>query len=322
MTTQLDVAAYAASLVNWSELGHVYVFGNGKGGVGKTTLTCNIGGLAALDGLRTLIIDLNVQGNAAEDLGYVDTAIDDQGQGLLTAFTLQQPLKPVRDIRPNLDIVPGGKLLRRVPGVIGAPTRATERVEAVLSLARILQPIAGEYDLVLIDAPPENEHMMQLALGAARFVAVPVKSDKSSRKKGLQALATDYQAMREYNPYMVLVGVILFATGSQATAIRTKVRNDVTETLGGAAPIFDNFIRHAEAVAVDARERGQLVYELEAAASQNPEFWKVRAGLADASQVVARTSSSVSEDFAVVARELFSRAGGLQQELIAGGIWP
>lgn len=320
--TALDIAAYSASLVNWSELGHVYCFGNGKGGVGKTTCTCNIGGLAAADGLRVLLVDLNVQGNVAEDLGYVDTDADDEGKGLLTAITLQEAVKPIRNVRPNLDVVPGGKLLRRVPGIIGSPINDKERASAVLTLARILQPIAGEYDLILIDAPPENEHMMQLALGAARWVVVPVKSDKSSRKKGLRALATDYQAMRTYNPYMTLLGVILFATGVNSTVIRKKVREDVEATLGGAAPIFENVIRHAEAVAVDARERGKLVYELEAAASQNPAFWKIRAGLADASQVVAKTSASVSEDFAVVARELFTRAGMLQNEMIEEGVWP
>ncbi|MET7760304.1 ParA family protein [Streptomyces sp. NPDC005389] len=322
MATPLDIAAYSASLVNWSELGHVYCFGNGKGGVGKTTCTCNIGGLAAADGLRVLIVDLNVQGNVAEELGYAETELDDEGKGLLTAITLQEAVKPIRNVRPNLDVVPGGRLLRRVPGIIGSPINDQERAAAVLTLARILQPVAKEYDLILIDSPPENEHMMQLALGAARWVVVPVKSDKSSRKKGLKALATDYAAMRQYNPYVTLLGAILFATGANATAIRKTVRDDVEATLGGAAPIFDNVIRFAEAVAVAARDRGKLVYELEAAASENPAFWKIRAGLADASQVVSKTSASVSEDFAVVARELFTRAATVQNEMIQEGVWP
>ncbi|CAM5445424.1 hypothetical protein SALBM311S_02818 [Streptomyces alboniger] len=106
MATPLDIAAYSASLVNWSELGHVYCFGNGKGGVGKTTCTCNIGGLAAADGLRVLIVDLNVQGNVAEELGYAETELDDEGKGLLTAITLQEAVKPIRNVRPNLDVVP------------------------------------------------------------------------------------------------------------------------------------------------------------------------------------------------------------------------
>lgn len=64
------------------------------------------------------------------------------------------------------------------------------------------------------------------------------------------------------------------------------------------------------------------MYELEAAASENPAFWKIRAGLADASQVVSKTSASVSEDFAVVARELFTRAATVQNEMIQEGVWP
>ncbi|OKI50357.1 ParA family protein [Streptomyces sp. MJM1172] len=322
MTTPLDIAAYAASLVNWSELGHVYLFANGKGGVGKTTITTNIGGLAAADGLRVLIVDLNVQGNVAEDLGYVDTDADDEGKGLLAAVALGHAVTPIRNVRPNLDVVPGGQYLRRVPGVIGSPIDDMERAKAVLTLARILEPVADQYDLILIDSPPENEAMMQLALGASRFITVPVKSDVSSRKKGLRALAKDYKAMRTYNPYMTLLGAVLFATGTNATAIRKKVRADVEATLGGAAPIFDNVIRHAEAVAVDARERGKLAYELEAAVSENPAFWQIRAGLADQKSVVTKTSASVSEDFAALARELFSRAAATQQDLVAEGVWP
>ncbi len=55
---------------------------NGKGGVGKTSLTANLAGLAALSGWRVLAVDLDPQGNLGRDLGYLGDA--DDGQTLAT----------------------------------------------------------------------------------------------------------------------------------------------------------------------------------------------------------------------------------------------
>ena len=76
----------------------------GKGGVGKTSVTSNIGGLAALAGLRTLIIDLDPQGNMARDLGMEPN----NGQQLLSALVSGSDLPVVINVRDKLDVVPGG----------------------------------------------------------------------------------------------------------------------------------------------------------------------------------------------------------------------
>ena len=60
---------------------------NGKGGVLKTTVTANIGGMLANNGYRVLLVDLDPQGNLAEDLGYTDDDRDDTGRALAQALT-------------------------------------------------------------------------------------------------------------------------------------------------------------------------------------------------------------------------------------------
>ena len=83
-------------------------FANGKGGVGKTSVTANVAGIAALSGWRVLTIDLDPQGNLGNDLGYLQSGESDQGAGLMAAIRDDKKLKPLRDVRPGLDSVPGG----------------------------------------------------------------------------------------------------------------------------------------------------------------------------------------------------------------------
>jgi len=308
--------------VDWHRLGHVYVFANGKGGVGKTTSACHIAGLAAADGLRVLLLDLNGQGNVAEDFGYTGTSIDDQGRGLLTALVGGSPLTPVQGVRPNLDVVPGGEHVRRIAPLLYSQLQDPKTGEpAVLALARCLMPIADRYDVVLIDSPPENPPLVQLALAAARFVLVPMKSDNGSRK-GLREIARDFSLVRRLNPYLMLLGVFVFASGTSATRIRAQVHANVEKDLDGAAHMFTTVIRHSEAVAVQVRERGLLAHELELQAATGPKSFDVAAGRADRSQLITATSASVAGDYAALAREIFARAAEVRAQAEEGGVWP
>ena len=84
---------------------------NGKGGALKTSLVANMGALAAAAGYRTLLVDLDPQGNLGLDLGYYEQG--DRGAGLLDAMAPRQtPLLILRGVRPNLDVVPGGPELK------------------------------------------------------------------------------------------------------------------------------------------------------------------------------------------------------------------
>ncbi|MBP5926792.1 ParA family protein, partial [Streptomyces sp. LBUM 1483] len=80
--------------INWDALRHTYVIANGKGGVGKTTLASNLAGLVAADGASVLLIDVNGQGNVGRDLGYRNTATDDEGEAFYDALRTGAPLKP------------------------------------------------------------------------------------------------------------------------------------------------------------------------------------------------------------------------------------
>ena len=81
---------------------------NGKGGVLKTTLVANLGGMLAASGYRVLIVDLDPQGNLAEDLGYTEDERNDEGQALAAALMFGTQPQLLEGARENLDVLMGG----------------------------------------------------------------------------------------------------------------------------------------------------------------------------------------------------------------------
>ena len=301
-------------VIDRESLSRVVTTGNGKGGVGKTTLAANTAGLAAADDTAVLLIDLNGQGNVGRELGYREGPLDDDGQALADAVADGAALRPITSVRPNLDVCVGGAAVGHLPAILANRYQFQAERQALM-LALSLQQVAGNYDLVVIDSPPENPPLQQLALAAARWLVVPVKSDKASIEDGLGGIARQFALVRKkVNPSLGLLGVVLFGSGSSSTAIRRDVRRDVERVLGEGAPMFTSVIRHSEAVSRQSRERGLLVHELEQAAASNPAFWQLRTGEASREQVVSTTSASVAEDLAGLTREMFSRIAVLEAD--------
>lgn len=272
---------------------------NGKGGVGKTSTVANVGGLLALSGYRVLLVDLDPQGNLAEDLGY--TATSDNGAALARAVQYGETVQPVQGVRSNLDVCPAGEHLEDLAAAITARVRR-EGVAGNLSLATSLEGVAGNYDLVLIDCPPGDAVLQSLALGAARWVLIPTKTDASSRK-GLREVARRFTEARTTNPALRLLGVVLFDVGAGASRIRARAQELVEADLGGAAPVLCSTIRHVEAAAADARERGELAHEMEVSAANAPKWWERLRG-AENGPVIARSATSLAADYHSLAQEL------------------
>jgi chromosome partitioning protein len=309
--------------IDWARLGHVYMVGNGKGGVGKTTTSAHLAALVASDGARTLLIDINGQGNCAQLLGFANTERDDKGRSLFSAITAGAPLTPTRNVRPNLDVVPGGQYVRRIASVLSAEMATQDDARRVhLSLAERLQTVAGDYRVIIIDTPPENPLLSNIALCAARFVVVPMRTDDYSRR-GLRDIAADIRGMREHNPYLMLLAVFAFGSGTGSKKIRREMAKNVAEDLGQSSDtLLESFVRHAESVASEMVKYGLLAYELEQEIENNPKYWEVRKGSAKNTPTVSETSRLVAEDFANLAAEILKRAATKRSQMIEQGDWP
>ncbi|NHB86180.1 ParA family protein [Tessaracoccus sp. HDW20] len=281
--------------------------------MGKTSLTANLAGEFAREGSRVLVVDLDISGNLKLDLGLVDHAGDDAGQGIVEAIVDEKPLHIVREVRPGIDWVPGGPRLNWLlpmtygagPGIpAGSVGEGWRR-----ALGRAVE--AGDYDMVLVDTPPGNRELQQMALTAARWILVPMKSDPASWE-GLQVLGPLVGHARRDNPELAWLGMALF--GHQSTA--TRVRQNVLDNLAdehSSIHLLNTSIRSSEKTAQECRLRGLLVRELVDQAASNPSerFKALRARRSDPTVAIPeslpQSSTSMAGDYAELAAEVAAR---------------
>lgn len=313
-----------------ASLTRVVAFINGKGGAGKTSLTANVGGELADRGLKVLLMDCDLSGNLSLDLGYQGHADNDNGKSIVKAVMAGAPLKVIKNVRPNLDVVPGGRALQMVQK-LAEDEALSQSVEGgsvgrafAAALARTV--VEGEYDIVLIDGPPGNPELQEMVLTASRYVVVPTKSDPAGWG-GLKGVGPLVKKVREVNPFLTYLGIVLFGHGIGATRVMQNTKAALSE-VSGTIPFFDSFIRHSEATAQDTRVRGQLARELSRDAKtlsrERSKALKRAADLKtqreetgdDLSNVledvpvlssVAGVSGDVADDYAGVGRELVKR---------------
>jgi cellulose biosynthesis protein BcsQ len=139
---------------------------NIKGGVGKTAAAVNLAYLAARDGRRTLLWDLDPQG-AASFLLRIRPRVKGGGKALIRGKrSLSEAVKPTEFDR--LDLIPGDFTYRNLDLALDAAKKPTQRI------ARLLGPLAGDYDLAILDCPPGISLASENVVHAAGTLLVPL----------------------------------------------------------------------------------------------------------------------------------------------------
>ncbi|TAL46409.1 MAG: ParA family protein [Salinibacterium sp.] len=288
------------------------IFGQGKGGVGKTTLTTNVGALTAGDGLNVLVVDLDQQGNTARDLGFEPS----DGEALSRALITGTDLPLLKDVRPNLDVVPGGPAVGDLAGYFSSRTaRGGSDLADILESS--LGNIADDYDLIVVDTPPGDRMVVEAALCVGTAVVIPTRMDEASID-GVTRLAERFVAVSTRNPNLRLAGVVLFAIQSRVTRLERDVRAALEATLGQAAPVFETRIRHLDSAAADARRQGLLVHELEQAgqAAKAARFAALRAGEKPVDGLYATNTRGLAEDYQALTQEINARVAEIEAEIL------
>ncbi len=287
----------------------VVAIANGKGGVGKTTLTSGLAGRLAAAGRRVLVVDTDPQGNLGRDLGYGPQ----DGNSLGLAITHGLPLDVSRGVRERLDVVSGGPALWDVAAAFtsrGARGAALPGLRPALGKVRP-EGADDDYDLVLVDTPPGEPILQELVFAASDYLIIPTRSDEASLD-GLVVVAQRFAAARALNPDLRLLGVVLFGVRAGSTRLITRVRNALEDTLGGAAPVFGTSIRYLESAAVDMRSRGLLPHELEQVHRKDTSarIKRLRKGVTTntADSLLSRDSSAagLAADYAALAAEMMA----------------
>ena len=276
---------------------------NGKGGVGKTSLTAHIAGLAAISGWRVLAVDLDPQGNLARDLGYMDRS--DGGASLFAASFTRADLEPVWDVRRGLDVIPGGPDTRRLSDQLHSESMRSGAT-ALNRLTEVLGPMSAKYDLILFDLPPGEAIVQQAAMRCAHWLILPTVGDSASND-GIGAVYRQYLAAREANPDLDVLGVVVSFVQSGARAMLREITAELEDMLQNRVTVFSPPIRLAKRAALDCRAKGLLAHEYEAAKIEALPWYKAKL-LGLPPERFAQNASQLAEDYQVLVKAILGAA--------------
>ena len=182
---------------------------NQKGGVGKSTTAVNVGSYLALSGKRTLLIDLDPQGNATTACGIQRKNLENDSYDVLVN-NLQPSEAIMRTAVERLELIPASLDLAGAELALASlPNRET-------ILKRACEPLKPAYDFILFDCPPSLGLLTVNALVASASTIIPVQCEYLALE-GLNSLMHAVSLIKQnLNPGLRVGGIVLTMTDFRA----------------------------------------------------------------------------------------------------------
>ncbi|OEE67503.1 cobalamin biosynthesis protein CobQ [Enterovibrio norvegicus FF-33] len=211
---------------------------NQKGGVGKSSITVNLAALSAASGKKTLLIDLDIQGNSSHYLGIDingknDRSVADLFDQTVSWFSVSTPIKqfPQPTAYENLDIIPSSPRLAALEPEL-------ERRYKIYKLREALDELESEYERIYIDTPPNLNFYSKAGLIAAHNLLIPFDCDTFSHQALLTLMDNLAELRNDHNRKLALEGVVVNMFNGQAKFPALIIEN--VRELG--LPLLEPFI--------------------------------------------------------------------------------
>lgn len=223
-------------------MSRVIAIANQKGGVGKTTTAINLGAGLAVAERRTLIVDMDPQGNATSGMGLDRSKLRGSVYDVIVDGAAIADMR-VREVHfPLLDILPSSQDL------VGAEVELVGRERRELLLRQALDAVRDDYDYILLDCPPSLGLITLNTLAAADTVLIPIQCEFYALEGLSQLLNTVRLVQQNLNPRLQIEGVLL-TMYDQRLNLSRQVADEAKEYFGSRVftSVIPRNVRLAEA---------------------------------------------------------------------------
>lgn len=183
-------------------MGKIMAVANQKGGVGKTTTAINLASCLAAAEKKTLLIDIDPQGNSSSGLGiYPKEDATTIYEVIINKVPAHQAIQSTS--LPYLNLLPSHMRLA------GAEVELVPLVAREYILKEATRPLRDEYDYIIIDCPPSLGLLTLNTLTAADSVLIPIQCEYYALEGMGQLLNSINLVQRHLNPELMIEGVLL-----------------------------------------------------------------------------------------------------------------
>ena len=203
---------------------------NQKGGVGKTTTAVNLAASVAAAEKRTLLLDMDPQGNASSGVGVRSgTREKTVYDALIGRATLAEIIAPTE--LPHLSVAPATQDL------VAAEIELVDETDRATRLRSLIAPIKADYDYIFIDCPPSLGLLTVNALAAADRVLVPLQCEYYALEGLTHLMATIDRVRGAFNAELSVEGVVLTMFDG-----RNSLTHQVADEVKAHFHVFDAII--------------------------------------------------------------------------------
>lgn len=211
---------------------------NQKGGVGKSTITCNLAAISAAQGRRTLVVDLDPQGNSShyllgEAANTLEKSVADLFDQTLHLRMYNEKANAFACATPfeRLDILPSSPVLEELMGKL-------ESRYKIFKLRDALDELDDAYDEIFIDTPPALNFYTRSALIAAERCLIPFDCDEFSRRALYSLLENVTEIQADHNRKLAVEGIVVNQFQPRAALPQRIVQELRNESL----PVLPTFL--------------------------------------------------------------------------------
>ncbi|HYY19231.1 MAG TPA: ParA family protein [Streptosporangiaceae bacterium] len=195
---------------------------NQKGGVGKTTTTINLGAALAEQGRRVLLVDFDPQGALSVGLGIQPHDIEATVYNLLMERGTTAHDVLIKTAVQGMDLIPSNIDLS------GAEVQLVHEVGREYVLGGVLEEVAPEYDVIMIDCQPSLGLLTINALACAAGVLIPLECEYFAMRGVALLMETIDKVSRRLNPSLAVDGVLATMFDSRTLHTREVLSNIVS----------------------------------------------------------------------------------------------